>query len=226
MGLYTALYFLGCDNMKMSGVTLPYYNSSSLLETTASPFQVNLTADCNRGCDCSPNYLEPICGRNGITYFSPCHAGCSQVGGPRHIQNYNNCACIADRHQEVTAIPIATAGPCPQTCKAMVPFLIILFIVTLVVSITQVSERQHAHLVESTHSSGETITNFVFCVPHFRTHKDAVIDGDAAIGERRGARVRSWHAVCHIPFVWLHPVSDNLRKRNRLDVHAVESKCT
>lgn len=56
----------------------------------------------------------------------------------QQIQNYSNCACIAESHPDVMAVPIATAGPCPQTCKAMVPFLIILFVVTLVVSITQV----------------------------------------------------------------------------------------
>ena len=26
MGLYTALYFLGCDNVRMAGTTLPYAN--------------------------------------------------------------------------------------------------------------------------------------------------------------------------------------------------------
>ncbi|RWS28882.1 solute carrier organic anion transporter family member 5A1-like protein, partial [Leptotrombidium deliense] len=55
------------------------------------------------------------------------------------IQNYSNCACIKDffTHQEVRAVPIATAGPCPQMCQAMPLFLIILFIVTLAVSINQ-----------------------------------------------------------------------------------------
>ncbi|RWS28314.1 solute carrier organic anion transporter family member 5A1-like protein, partial [Leptotrombidium deliense] len=66
MGLYTALYFLGCDNIKMAGATHPYFNS-----TLQESFQVNLTADCNMGCGCSPNDIEPICGENGITYFSP-----------------------------------------------------------------------------------------------------------------------------------------------------------
>jgi hypothetical protein len=40
-------------------------------------------------------------------------------------------------NQEVTAVPLATAGPCPQMCQAMIPFMILLFVITLVVSITQ-----------------------------------------------------------------------------------------
>lgn len=49
-------------------------------------------------------------------------------------QNYSNCACISEPSADG---PIARSGPCPQTCRAMIPFLVILFIVTLVVSITQ-----------------------------------------------------------------------------------------
>ena len=34
-------------------------------------------------------------------------------------------------------VPIVTPGPCHQICTAMVPFMVLLFIITLVVSITQ-----------------------------------------------------------------------------------------
>lgn len=58
-------------------------------------FEANLTSTCNMYCDCSNNDLEPICGINGLTYFSPCHAGCTQFNtnevAPAHrimVRNY------------------------------------------------------------------------------------------------------------------------------------------
>lgn len=32
---------------------------------------------CNATCDCDRNKFSPICGADGRTYFSACHAGCS-----------------------------------------------------------------------------------------------------------------------------------------------------
>jgi hypothetical protein len=52
-------------------LVVDYYSSGHKI------FEANLTSQCNQNCDCSPNHLEPICGQNGITYFSPCHAGCT-----------------------------------------------------------------------------------------------------------------------------------------------------
>lgn len=71
------------------------------------------------------------------------------------MQNYSNCACLpslskqtaaaggsvhpppANLHPEVTILPMVIPGPCPQACNAMTPFMILLFFITLVVSITQ-----------------------------------------------------------------------------------------
>lgn len=135
-------FFLGCDNQSIAGATLPYYNSSG-----HRIFEANLTSQCNQNCDCSPNHLEPICGINGITYFSPCHAGCTgasdltQPGQSRYL-NYSGCSCILDKprmsgNHEVIMSPLATSGPCKSQCARLLPFLILLVIMTFCVAGTQ-----------------------------------------------------------------------------------------
>ncbi|KAG8226147.1 hypothetical protein J437_LFUL005808 [Ladona fulva] len=132
------------------------------------PFQVNLTAACNFGCECRMTDVEPVCGNNGLTYFSPCHAGCTALSSQ---SNYTNCACIhgnfssivasastaagigageignplnvgasrvaSEEFAEVTAVPVASAGPCNSPCRTIFPFLILLFFMTFIVAITQ-----------------------------------------------------------------------------------------
>ena len=76
----------------------PNYNNIILINEIISnyrnqsePFQINLTASCNFGCECDVNDVQPVCGANGLTYFSPCHAGCTDVGSTS--DNFTNCAC-------------------------------------------------------------------------------------------------------------------------------------
>lgn len=41
----------------------------------------SLLSDCNSGCLCSRREWDPVCGENGITYVSPCLAGCTSSTG-------------------------------------------------------------------------------------------------------------------------------------------------
>lgn len=151
LACYGLLFFLGCDNLKMAGTTIPYYNST----TASESFQVNLTAACNFGCECHMTEVEPVCGNNGLTYFSPCHAGCTAFTS----SNYTNCACVQSNQPpsiykgiggseaqasianqdfaEVTVVPVASAGPCISPCRTIYPFLILLFFMTFIVASTQ-----------------------------------------------------------------------------------------
>uniref|UniRef100_A0AAG5DHK4 Kazal-like domain-containing protein n=1 Tax=Anopheles atroparvus TaxID=41427 RepID=A0AAG5DHK4_ANOAO len=155
LSCYGLLFFLGCENLKMAGTTIPYYNSSGSAHNI-EPFQVNLTAACNFGCECHMYDVEPVCGNNGLTYFSPCHAGCTAFSSS---SNYTNCACVQanvtnnvyrgaegaqaqalnahENFAEVTVIPVATAGVCNTPCRTIYPFLILLFFMTFVVASTQ-----------------------------------------------------------------------------------------
>ncbi|KAG6453172.1 hypothetical protein O3G_MSEX008005 [Manduca sexta] len=158
LSCYALLFFLGCDNIKMAGTTIPYTNNSNL-----EPFKVNLTAACNFNCLCTETDMEPVCGNNGLTYFSPCHAGCAAF---LSRSNFTNCACVhensvvggvggvgaavvsgasaaalragaAHEYSEVTVVPVATAGACNLPCTTIFPFLVLLFFMTFVVAITQ-----------------------------------------------------------------------------------------
>jgi len=40
----------------------------------------SLRSSCNENCDCPFNSFDPICGGNGITYYSACHAACHSRG--------------------------------------------------------------------------------------------------------------------------------------------------
>ncbi|GAB6030943.1 hypothetical protein CHUAL_007768 [Chamberlinius hualienensis] len=139
--LYILVFFLGCNNVKMAGATTPYFENMNRMDV----FQVNLTSVCNMKCECSAKDIQPICGRNGLTYFSPCHAGCTSSKGQQSLPDYFNCACISSNSsdgerahfQEVTVVPVATSGPCSQICHTIVPFMILLFVMSLAVSITQ-----------------------------------------------------------------------------------------
>ncbi|XP_017153695.1 solute carrier organic anion transporter family member 5A1 [Drosophila miranda] len=156
LACYAMLFFLGCDNLKMAGTTIPYYTSNKGGSTLEQPFQVNLTAACNFGCECLTSEVEPVCGNNGLTYFSPCHAGCTAFSSS---SNYTNCACVhanisssiyrgaggsqaqalsaREDFAEVTVVPVATAGPCATPCRTIYPFLILLFFMTFLVASTQ-----------------------------------------------------------------------------------------
>ncbi|CAL4060884.1 unnamed protein product, partial [Meganyctiphanes norvegica] len=164
LSVYGLLFFLGCDNPKMAGTTSPYFNHSIHMSAMGSieqkGFEVNLTAWCNRGCSCNSASVEPVCGNNGLTYFSPCHAGCtSSTSGQT---NFANCSCVKGGHRssfggamqsalssgrgpgdggpsfsEVTVVPLATAGPCYIPCNTIMPFMVLLFFMCCCVAISQ-----------------------------------------------------------------------------------------
>ncbi|XP_060792871.1 solute carrier organic anion transporter family member 4A1-like [Neoarius graeffei] len=130
------IFLLHCPNVPMAGVTTPYQSSSQNISSvyTQSSFGVgkNLTGGCNADCHCVEALYNPVCGADGVMYYSACHAGCSAVNNThRHTtgrQMFTDCSCIMgnlSRGEEGLAI----AGKCSSSCNHMPAFLILFFII-------------------------------------------------------------------------------------------------
>ncbi|KAM6298855.1 solute carrier organic anion transporter family member 4A1 [Aegotheles albertisi] len=119
------IFFIHCPNMPMAGVTQMY-------EGSALPGgHLNLTAACNAECVCLQETYSPVCGNDGIMYYSPCHAGCKKVS--ENLRNgrkvYHECSCI-----ERTLLPgpgDAEAGKCTSSCAKRPLLLFFMFVVIL-----------------------------------------------------------------------------------------------
>ncbi|CAJ1056382.1 solute carrier organic anion transporter family member 1C1-like [Xyrichtys novacula] len=86
LGYFLSLFFLamGCENSKVAGITVSYTGVEGLAFQEQSLF-----SQCNSDCLCSKRDWDPVCGENGITYVSPCWAGCtSSTGSGRHTVRY------------------------------------------------------------------------------------------------------------------------------------------
>uniref|UniRef100_A0A3Q3J0P5 Solute carrier organic anion transporter family member n=1 Tax=Monopterus albus TaxID=43700 RepID=A0A3Q3J0P5_MONAL len=68
--------FISCENAEVAGVTVSYQG-----ELQVSYNQQTLLSHCNMGCSCSMKHWDPVCADNGMTYATPCLAGCQTSTG-------------------------------------------------------------------------------------------------------------------------------------------------
>ncbi|XP_054996085.1 solute carrier organic anion transporter family member 4A1 [Sorex araneus] len=109
-------FLLHCPDPPIAGVTVTY---------SGSPLpdgRLELNASCNAACDCRAARYSPVCAPRGLTFVSPCHAGCVGPAAPGAggRQEYRGCGCAAGP---------TTMGRCAAPCHAKAPLLLALFAV-------------------------------------------------------------------------------------------------
>ncbi|XP_073695059.1 solute carrier organic anion transporter family member 1C1-like isoform X1 [Garra rufa] len=111
-------YFLQCDNSQVAGLTVSYQGAPHV------SYQPNtLISSCNMGCSCSLKHWDPICASNGLTYSSPCLAGCQTSTGDGKNMIFHNCTCIGESPFPYANMS-AVLGQCPRKsdCNYMFKF--------------------------------------------------------------------------------------------------------
>uniref|UniRef100_A0A6Q2XQV4 Solute carrier organic anion transporter family member n=1 Tax=Esox lucius TaxID=8010 RepID=A0A6Q2XQV4_ESOLU len=110
--LLLSQYFLYCDNSQVAGLTMTYQGASEV-----SYEQESLLSQCNMGCSCSLKHWDPVCASNGMTYASPCLAGCQTSTGIGKEMVFHNCTCMGELTEELSLSPSnrsAILGQCPR----------------------------------------------------------------------------------------------------------------
>lgn len=126
VGIMLIYITLGCNENDISTSTIQR-NSSCLLK-----------------CNCEYVKYTPICGVDGITYISPCHAGCTDYFSNNGSKLYNRCICIDD-FEVINGFEYqAKHGPCSVDCHQS---LIMFIIATCILQLAQSSGRTSNFLV-------------------------------------------------------------------------------
>ena len=106
------ILLITCAYPRIAGVNVNYPNS-----TTRTNIAIrDLNISCFSSCDCRSNFFQPICSE-GVTYFSPCVAGCLEQANPNGT--YANCSCLSNES-------LVLDGKCTDSCTATTIFVGIL----------------------------------------------------------------------------------------------------
>ena len=112
------ILLISCAYPRIAGVNVNYANS-----TTRTNFRVrDQNISCFSSCDCKSNFFQPICSE-GVTYFSPCVAGCPEQANPNGT--FSECSCLTNGS-------LALDGKCTDFCIVTIIIVLVLLFIGIV----------------------------------------------------------------------------------------------
>ncbi|PIK35421.1 hypothetical protein BSL78_27765 [Apostichopus japonicus] len=125
----TASVFFSCPDEKIIG------HNEHTVSTNSFSNGVDLL-DCNANCGCSGDF-SPVCGIDGFSYMSPCHAGCREFLFSNDQVIFYNCSCVNpspsvndyyDNNRELQE------GLCSEVCPTWIYYAVVWVISLFIIS--------------------------------------------------------------------------------------------
>ncbi|KAG8513820.1 Solute carrier organic anion transporter family member 1B3 [Galemys pyrenaicus] len=116
---------LVCESKPVAGLTVTYDGNNPVATHKNIPL-----SHCNSDCNCDASQWEPVCGNNGITYLSPCLAGCKSSSGNKKPIVFYNCSCMEETGFQNRS-NLVHLGICPRDDRCMRKFYIYAAVQTL-----------------------------------------------------------------------------------------------
>nr|AAL66021.1 organic anion transporting polypeptide Oatp [Leucoraja erinacea] len=123
--LLSLSYFgMGCDNSRVAGLTVSYEGNPQISFEGSGLYH-----GCNNKCSCSGSQWEPVCADSGVTYVSPCLAGCKTSSGVGKSTEFHNCSCISAL---ISTNSSALLGQCAKAedCEQIFPYYLVVTVLS------------------------------------------------------------------------------------------------
>ncbi|XP_068103577.1 solute carrier organic anion transporter family member 4C1-like isoform X2 [Hyperolius riggenbachi] len=134
LALTTVFIFARCGNDPFAGVSENYNGTGE---------NGVIVAPCNSNCSCARSFYDPVCGADGVQYFSSCFAGCSSHGlsSSNGKKIFTNCSCVGSPVLEKARklylnASEAAPGKCATSCNNLILFMVFFFLAVLTTFMT------------------------------------------------------------------------------------------